>query len=159
MNLRPLLVCALAVTLVRPALVLAADGEASKARAAALVKEGNRAFDAGDYTAALSKFQSAFGLYASPRILFNLGQCYDRLGRYDEATESFEGFLARAASAPAPARAEAQRALEELHSKVARVEVVGPRSPLLSAHSFQMVTLFSCSQRTFVSPRRNHSSS
>ena len=35
----------------------------------------------------------------------------------------------------------------------------GPSSPSASAHSSQMVTLRSCSQRTLVSPRRNHSSS
>ena len=35
----------------------------------------------------------------------------------------------------------------------------GPSSPFASAHSFQMRTPFACSERTFVSPRRNQSSS
>src|SRR3546814_2453933 len=36
---------------------------------------------------------------------------------------------------------------------------IGPRSPRSSAHSFQMLTPRSCSQRTFESPRKNHNSS
>ena len=35
----------------------------------------------------------------------------------------------------------------------------GPSSPSSSAHSFQMRTPLSCSQRTLESPRKNHSSS
>src|SRR5436190_17089273 len=82
----------------------ASEGDAAtKARASVLVKDGARAFDGGDYTAALARFQEAYAVYASPRIMFNLGQCYQRLGRYVEATESFEGFLAAAGTAPAPA--------------------------------------------------------
>ena len=35
----------------------------------------------------------------------------------------------------------------------------GPSSPSASAHSFQIVTPWSCIHLTLVSPRRNHSSS
>ena len=101
----------------------APDAPAAKARASALVNEASRAYQRRDYPAALAGFEEAYAVYASPRLLFNLGQTYAQLGRYVEATTSFERFLTSAADAPASAQAEARRALEAMREKVARIEV------------------------------------
>ena len=100
-----------------------AASEDAKTRATAVLKEGSQLYNSGDYTAALTKFQEAYALFPSPRILFNLGQAHQRLGRYVEATEDFERFLATAGSAPQDARSAAQRALEEMRDRVAHLEV------------------------------------
>ena len=100
-----------------------APTEDAKTRASAVLKEGSQLYNSGDYTTALTKFQEAYALFPSPRILFNLGQAHQRLGRYVEATEDFERFLATAGSAPQDARSAAQRALEEMRDRVAHLEV------------------------------------
>ena len=98
--------------------------EGAKDRAAALMKDAARAYQGRDYGTALTRFQEAYAVFPSPRILFNLGQSYEQLGRYVEATESFQRFLASDDHAPGRARAEAQRSLEAMRDRVARVEVV-----------------------------------
>jgi hypothetical protein len=99
------------------------SGDGAKARASALTREGTRAYQGGDYAAALARFQEAYAVFPSPRLLFNLGQCFGRVGRYVDATESFERFLTSAGNAPASARVEAERSLEQMRDKVARIEV------------------------------------
>jgi len=100
-----------------------AGADADKARASALTREGARAYQAGDYATALTRFQEAYAVFPSPRLLFNLGQSFGRAGRYVEATESFERFLASAGSAPASARGEAERSLDQMRDRVAHIEV------------------------------------
>jgi hypothetical protein len=99
------------------------SSEGPKARATALTRDGARAYQAGNYAAALTRFQEAYAVFPSPRLLFNLGQCYGRVDRYVEATESYERFLASAGNAPASARTEAERSLEQMRDKVAHLEV------------------------------------
>jgi hypothetical protein len=99
------------------------SGDAAKARASALTREGARAYQSGDYATAVARFQEAYTVFPSPRLLFNLGQSFGRAGRYVEATESFERFLTTAGNAPATARSEAERSLEQMRDKVAHIEV------------------------------------
>jgi hypothetical protein len=109
--------------LASPAMAQSPAGDAARARASALTREGARAYQGGDYATALARFQEAYAVFPSPRLLFNLGQSYGRAGRYVEATESFERFLATAGNAPASARSEAERSLEQMRDKVAHLEV------------------------------------
>ena len=106
-----------------PAAVAQPTGGDAKTRASALTRDGARAYQANDFASALLRFQEAYAVFPSPRLLFNLGQCYGRVGRYVEATESFKRFLATAGNAPASARAEAERSLEQMRDKVAHLEV------------------------------------
>src|SRR5262249_15316428 len=62
------------------------DAEAARARATALTKDAARAYQNGDYGTALARFQDAYAVFPSPRLLFNLGQTYERLSRFVEAT-------------------------------------------------------------------------
>lgn len=55
--------------------------------------EGKKAFDTGDYATAISRYEEAYKLKASPNLLFNLGQCHRKTGRLDEALSYFRRFL------------------------------------------------------------------
>ncbi len=64
------------------------DGEQTLARAA--FSEGERAFQAGDYPAALAAFERAFALVPHDAVRFNIAVCLERLGRFVEAREQYD---------------------------------------------------------------------
>jgi len=59
--------------------------------------QGEVLFDAGNYDAALAEFEEAYGELASDPerflLLFNMGQCAERLFRYDEAIRYYQRYL------------------------------------------------------------------
>lgn len=65
-----------------------ADGEARE-----LFRAGEAAYARGRYDAALERFREAHALSGRALLLFNIGQCLDRLRRDDEALETFEQYL------------------------------------------------------------------
>jgi tetratricopeptide (TPR) repeat protein len=65
-----------------------------------LFEEGRRAFDAGNYEAALGSFRASYDLVGTPEILFNIGTCADYLHRDEEALAAFESYLAELPEAP-----------------------------------------------------------
>jgi hypothetical protein len=99
------------------------EAEEQKALATSLVNEGIRAYDAGQHLAALSRFEQAYTLFPSPRLLYWLGRSYQQVGRPVDATVSYERFLASAGTIPAAVRARVNRGLASLRTKVARLEV------------------------------------
>lgn len=66
---------------------------AAKAKATALLKEGNRKLDAGIYLEALRLFQKAFSIYPSPLLHFNIAQTYNELGKFLDALAHYELFV------------------------------------------------------------------
>lgn len=64
-----------------------------EAQAKRIALEGKKAFDTGDYATAISRYEAAYKLKASPNLLFNLGQCHRKTGRLDEALSYFRRFL------------------------------------------------------------------
>lgn len=58
------------------------------------------AFNDGDYESALVFFRRAYDLSGRAELLYNMGQCADRLRRDDEAIEAFEAYLDAAPDAP-----------------------------------------------------------
>jgi hypothetical protein len=74
--------------------ILTAAGSASaqaedQAAARALFDEARRLADAGSYSAACPKFEAANRLFASPGVLLNLGDCYEKIGRTASAWTTF----------------------------------------------------------------------
>jgi tetratricopeptide (TPR) repeat protein len=69
-----------------------ADTEAD-VEARALFSAGVVAYDAGRYEAALESFEHAYELSDRPALLYNMGQCYDRLRRDHEALDAFQRYL------------------------------------------------------------------
>jgi PEGA domain len=100
-----------------------AQSDADKKQAQALQTEGLRLMQRGDQRAALDKFEQAFRLVPSPKILFNMGKAHQAMGDDVEALTAFERFLDEAPYAPKESRDEASRAVRMLRPKVAYIEV------------------------------------
>ena len=77
----------------------------------------------GDSRAALPKFDEAFRLVQSPKILFNRGKAHRALGEDVAALADFERFLEEAPYAPKESRVEAERAVQALRPRAAYLEV------------------------------------
>jgi PEGA domain len=100
-----------------------AQSEDAKKQAQALQVEGVRLMQKGDNRGAVAKFNEAFALVQSPKIMFNLGKAYRALGNDVEALRAFDIFLDEAPFAPKASRAEAEREVQALRPKLAYIEV------------------------------------
>lgn len=80
---------------------------------------GSLAFQAGRYDDAMDDFQRAYRLSHRPELLYNVGQCADRLRHDAEALEAFEGYL-REAGDDASHRTEVEARVAVLRTVVAR---------------------------------------
>jgi hypothetical protein len=95
----------------------------SEKQAQALQVEGLRLMQKGDNRHALEKFDEAFQLVPSPRILFNRGKAHHALGDDVDALADFERFLDEAPFAPKESRDEATRVVEKLRPKLAYLDI------------------------------------
>lgn len=62
-------------------------------RAMAAYERGTQNYNLAQYEAALADFTEAASLYASPDFQYNIGLCYEKLGKYDEAIRAFSTYL------------------------------------------------------------------
>lgn len=67
------------------------DQEMSVARA--LFEAGRDAFSEARYEEALEHFEAAYEQSGRPALLFNIGQCHDRLRQDQQAVDAFERYL------------------------------------------------------------------
>lgn len=95
----------------------------ARTQAQALLKQGTQHYRHAEITEALADFTTAYRLFPSPKLLFNIGQCSRDLGRPVEAIEAFDRFLAEAHDAPEKMVAEARRSVEELSTEVGKLLV------------------------------------
>jgi tetratricopeptide (TPR) repeat protein len=79
-----------ALSLFSVSIVRAAPLSENEVSARSAFKEAQRAYDAGDFQAALKRFGDAYALMPHPDFLFNMAQCHRQLGDYERA-----GFLYR----------------------------------------------------------------
>jgi tetratricopeptide (TPR) repeat protein len=78
-----------------------------------LFQAGKAAYEAGNYTDALSFFEQAHDRSGRPELLFNIGQAADRLRQDDKAIEALRAYVAQLPNAANRAEVEARiRALE-----------------------------------------------
>jgi len=101
---------------------LTADPQA-KAQAQELLGQGTKLYAQGDVAGALEKFDAAYAAYASPKLMFNIGQCNRDLSRPVEALEAFEKFLASAADASPEMAADARKSVAQLQKKLGRIQI------------------------------------
>ena len=104
----------LLVTAVSLVVLAAPDDGTNAARAAA--KEARVAFDAGNFQAALEKYEEAFRLKPVPALQFNLGQCHRHLGHTERALYFFRRFLE--SNPPEPQAAQVRPLIGELEAKL-----------------------------------------
>jgi hypothetical protein len=75
------------------------DGQGDEATANARFDEGRLLMEHGDVARACPKFAESERLLPSGRAVFNLGECYEKLGKYASALAAFEEALRRARAA------------------------------------------------------------
>lgn len=93
------------------------DGNASAAdpviaRVKMLYETGKAHYDLGEWTEALSLYKEAFRLKSDPAFLFNIGQCYRKLGDPDNAALTYRSYLRDAPDSPN--RAEVEKLVAEM---------------------------------------------
>lgn len=87
-------------------------------------KRGLQLFDEGDYTLALVEFERAYQLAPNYRALYNIALVNVQLGRYADATRTFEQYLHDGGAAiPQTRRDEVGKTLQELKLRTAVVEI------------------------------------
>ena len=103
---------------------LAADCRSTGQGAGAeLLGQGTKLYEQGDVAGALEKFDAAYAAYASPKLMFNIGQCNRDLSRPVEALEAFEKFLESAADSSPDMIADARKSVAQLQKKLGRIQV------------------------------------
>lgn len=88
---------------------------AADVRARELFLKGDTAYAEGRYEEALAAFQEAYDLSGRPQLLFNVSNSLERLGRYQEAVDALEKYLA---SGKAKDRDVVQKRLTNLKKRV-----------------------------------------
>jgi hypothetical protein len=119
-------VAALALVVLASRAAVAQPSAEARARASALQAEGHRLLMQNENGAALERFEAAYALVASPKVLFNMGRAHERLGHHPEAFDCFDRFLTDARDVPPESRAQAERSRAELRARVALVEIMAP---------------------------------
>jgi|GEM_PF-1727581 tetratricopeptide (TPR) repeat protein len=72
----------------------------TKTQAVEHFRRGKVAFDLGHFAEALKQYESAYRLLPAPKMLFNIGQCYRNLNRYEQALFAFRRYRRELPNAP-----------------------------------------------------------
>jgi hypothetical protein len=118
----------LAASLTSSASARAQESDAHRAAARDLALQGSEAYDAGDYTTALDRFNRAAALVAAPTLMIMQARCLAALGKWIEALERYREIerLPLTPEAPAPfaqAAAEAAAEARALEERLPRVSI------------------------------------
>jgi hypothetical protein len=98
--------------------------DAAKAQAQAALREGNALLAKGRAVDALAKFKSAYALFPSPKLHYNVGQAESLIpGHEAQAFDAMSRFLSQAKDANPDLRAAAEKQRQQLRSKVGLVTV------------------------------------
>jgi tetratricopeptide (TPR) repeat protein len=93
----------------------------TEARAMKAYREGQDAYDAGDYAGALELFLEAQSLYPSPDFHFNVARCHEALESYVQAVVSYKAYLRSYQSAygsAAPDKTNTENKIERLERQI-----------------------------------------
>ncbi len=104
------------------AFLIAASSAAADPASEALFKEGKAKYEAGEYVAALENFRQAYARTRSPAAMLSIGTTLKALGRFAEAADAYEAYLADPGANPAK-KAETQKALLESLKSVATLKI------------------------------------
>src|SRR4051794_19833382 len=118
----------LAVAMVTAAVPLPAFAQDKRVRVRALLLEGQKLVETGEYAEALGRFEKAYALVPSPKIQYNFGVAYNGLDRPADAMRAFQTFVAEAGDAAPANVAKARDYLAKLAKKVGTLELEGDTS-------------------------------
>jgi len=88
----------------------------AKATAKAHYEAATRLYDVHEYGEALKEYKAGYLAKPDPSFLFNIAQCYKRLGQAEQAREFFREYLKKA-SPDEPNRAQAEARIRELDTR------------------------------------------
>lgn len=94
-----------------PVVTLAQSAEYSAAK-----QRGSAAFSAGRYEEAAEHFKEAFSIEPRGNLLYNIGLCYEKAGRVEEAVKFYQRFVS--ALPNSPKRPAVQRRVDELKTEL-----------------------------------------
>jgi hypothetical protein len=95
-----------------------------KFSAKAHYEAATRLYDVHEYEEALREYKAGYLAKPDPSFLFNIGQCYKRLGKPEQAREFFREYLKKAA-ANDPNRAQAEMRIREIENR----DTANPSTP------------------------------
>lgn len=58
-----------------------------------IFEAGRAYYEQGNYEKALEQFEEAYRLDPQPEILYNIGQCHERLGQFEGAIEAYQAYI------------------------------------------------------------------
>lgn len=103
---------------------------------------GARHYQEGQFTQAIEEFETAFRLFPSPVILFNLAQAYRSDGRLSEAVATFRRFLESAERITPEQRHDVETTIDEIEASRASLTFeIEPAGATLSIDGRQIGTL------------------
>ena len=91
-------------------------GEQDKITAKARYETGSRFYDVQEYGKALEEYKAAYLAFPDVVFLFNIGQCYRKLGNNEKAAEFFRQFLKKTDPSN-PNRASAEARLKDIENE------------------------------------------
>jgi tetratricopeptide (TPR) repeat protein len=96
----------------------------AKAAAKAHYEAGTRLYDVHEYGEALKEYKAGYLTRPDPSFLFNIGQCYKRLGQPEQARDFFREYLKKA-SPEDPNRVQAEARIREIDTR----QIAAPTPP------------------------------
>lgn len=95
----------------------ATEEDDNRTRAMEAYRRGTELYNAAEFEEALASFEEAATLYASPDFQFNIGKCYERLGKHEQAVHHYKTYL-RTSEDP-PDRAVVENSISDLEARIA----------------------------------------
>lgn len=93
MALRDRACAGLALAVVLSAATARAEQDAATTKARVHLRAGIADYDEGRYAEAASEMAQAYALKPLPALQYNLAQCYERLGKLEDAAKAYETYL------------------------------------------------------------------
>ena len=121
-----LLLTALSLGLFGPVARAQGTPDANQERAKELYQNGSLLYDEGRYEDAIIAFQEAYRLSEQPKLLYNIAQAQERLGRYQEALDTLSRYRAYA---PAEEREALDRRIRNLERRLEEQGTSTPPAP------------------------------
>jgi tetratricopeptide repeat protein/PEGA domain-containing protein len=107
-------------------LVGPARAEQPEREAKALFREATRLAETGDYAGAADLYRTAYARFPNPKILWNLAQVLERMGRKAEAADVYAEFIRQPGTEEAK-RTEGTGLLAELDAQVGKLRIEVPQ--------------------------------
>lgn len=89
-------------------------------------KQAEALYRVQEYEQALALYKESYLLSLEPTLLFNMGQCYRQLKKYDEAIKAYKSYIRDEPKAP---KAEIERIIKEVEDLIEKEKSIGKLPP------------------------------